>query len=165
MRQPYRLVRARPEPEFEISVDGVPVPVVPGQTVGAAMHGAGIRSWRTTRFGGRPRGLFCGIGVCFDCLVTVNGSPSLRACLTEARPGDLVTTGHDAGDGSNGDALLPGEPSSGGFLSDSDAPTHGASTPEASTSGASDPGASDPGASDPGVPGPDAFGPGTGGER
>jgi hypothetical protein len=165
MRQPYRLVRARPEPEFEISVDGVPVPVVPGQTVGAAMHGAGIRSWRTTRFGGRPRGLFCGIGVCFDCLVTVNGSPSLRACLTEARPGDLVTTGHDAGEGPNGDALLPGEPSSGGFLSDSDAPTHGASTPEASTSGASDPGASDPGASDPGVPGPDAFGPGTGGER
>lgn len=93
MRQPYRLVRARPEPEFEISVDGSPVPVVPGQTIGAAMHGAGIRSWRTTRFGGRPRGLFCGIGVCFDCLITVNGSPSLRACVTEARSGDLVTTG------------------------------------------------------------------------
>ncbi|GAA0842061.1 (2Fe-2S)-binding protein [Streptosporangium amethystogenes subsp. fukuiense] len=93
MSGPYRLVRARPEPEFEISVDGAPVAVVPGQSVGAAMHGAGIRSWRTTRFGGRPRGLFCGIGVCFDCLVTVNGVSSLRACLTEARPGDLVTTG------------------------------------------------------------------------
>ncbi|MDP9844666.1 (2Fe-2S)-binding protein [Streptosporangium lutulentum] len=107
MRQPYRLVRARPEPEFEISVDGVPVPVVPGQTVGAAMHGAGIRSWRVTRFGGRPRGLFCGIGVCFDCLVTVNGAPSLRACLTEARPGDLVTTGHNAGDRPRADAPVP----------------------------------------------------------
>jgi hypothetical protein len=140
MRQPYRLVRARPEPEFEIRVDGVSVPVIPGQTVGAAMHGAGIRSWRTTRFGGRPRGLFCGIGVCFDCLVTVNGSPSLRACLTEARPGDLVTTGHDVGDGPHDDA-----PFSSSFLSDSDAPTHGASTS---------------GASDPGVPGP-----GAGGER
>ncbi|MEU4831752.1 (2Fe-2S)-binding protein [Streptosporangium sp. NPDC023615] len=96
MRGPYELVRARPEPEFEISVDGAGVPVVPGQTIGAAMHGAGIRSWRTTRFGGRPRGLFCGIGVCFDCLVTVNGVPSLRACLTEARPEDRVTTGTDA---------------------------------------------------------------------
>lgn len=146
MRQPYRLVRARPEPEFEISVDGVPVPVVPGQTVGAALYGAGIRSWRTTRFGGRPRGLFCGIGVCFDCLVTVNGSPSLRACLTEARPGDLVTTGHDVSDGPHGDAPLPGEPFSGGFLSGSDAPAHGASTPEASASGASDPGVPGPGA-------------------
>ncbi|MEU3167379.1 (2Fe-2S)-binding protein [Streptosporangium sp. NPDC006930] len=93
MRDPYRLVGARPEPEFEISVDGAPVPVIPGQSVGAAMHGAGIRSWRTTRFGGRARGLFCGIGVCFDCLVTVNGTPSLRACLTEALPGDRVTTG------------------------------------------------------------------------
>ncbi|MFF5246915.1 (2Fe-2S)-binding protein [Streptosporangium sp. NPDC000095] len=93
MRDPYRLVGARPEPEFEISVDGVPVPVIPGQSLGAAMHGAGIRSWRTTRFAGRARGLFCGIGVCFDCLVTVNGTPSLRACLTEALPGDRVTTG------------------------------------------------------------------------
>ncbi|MFF4776146.1 (2Fe-2S)-binding protein [Microtetraspora fusca] len=89
---PYRLVGARPEPEFEMRVDGRPVPVVPGQTVGAALHAAGIRTWRTTRFGERRRGLFCGIGVCFDCLVTVNGEENLRACLTEARPGDEVTT-------------------------------------------------------------------------
>jgi predicted molibdopterin-dependent oxidoreductase YjgC len=77
---------------FEITVDGRPVPVTPGQTIGAALHAAGIRAWRTTRFGGRPRGLFCGIGVCFDCLVSVNGRPAERACLTEARPGDEVTT-------------------------------------------------------------------------
>ncbi|GGS56925.1 hypothetical protein GCM10010156_14470 [Planobispora rosea] len=88
-----RLVRARPEPGFTIETDGGTVPVVPGQTIGAALYGAGIRSWRATRSGGRPRGLFCGIGVCFDCLVTVNGVPSLRACLTEARPGDRVATG------------------------------------------------------------------------
>ncbi len=89
---PYRLVGARPEPGFEVRVDGRAVPVVPGQTVGAALHAAGIRTWRTTRFGDRRRGLFCGIGVCFDCLVTVNGVENLRACLTEARPGDEVTT-------------------------------------------------------------------------
>ncbi|MBC6467116.1 (2Fe-2S)-binding protein [Actinomadura alba] len=91
----------RPDPEpFEIIFAGRPVPVLPGQTVGAALHASGIRSWRTTRENGRPRGLFCGIGVCFDCLVTVNGDPSRRACLIEARPGDVVTTqeggGHDA---------------------------------------------------------------------
>ncbi|MCG5215044.1 (2Fe-2S)-binding protein [Streptosporangium sp. KLBMP 9127] len=81
------------ETEFEISFDGGPVPARQGQTIGAVLHAAGIRSWRTTRFGGRPRGLFCGIGVCFDCLVTVNGTPSLRACQTEALPGDEVTSG------------------------------------------------------------------------
>ena len=75
-----------------ILVDGRPVAVGPDQTVAAALLAAGIRSWRTTRKG-RPRGLFCGIGVCFDCLVTVNGRRSVRACLAPARPGDVVTTG------------------------------------------------------------------------
>jgi hypothetical protein len=82
---------------FEITFDGRPVTVRPGQTVGAALHASGVRSWRTTRENGRPRGLFCGIGVCFDCLVTVNGDPSLRACLVEARPGDVVTTQEGTG--------------------------------------------------------------------
>ncbi|TDC06578.1 (2Fe-2S)-binding protein [Nonomuraea longispora] len=77
---------------FPITVDGRSVPVVPGQTIGAALHAAGVRSWRSTRFGGRPRGLFCGIGVCFDCLVSVNGRAPERACLLEAAPGDEVTT-------------------------------------------------------------------------
>jgi predicted molibdopterin-dependent oxidoreductase YjgC len=77
---------------FRIGVDGRHIPAEAGQTVGAAMLAAGIRSWRTTRFAAKPRGLFCGIGVCFDCLVTVNGTPSLRACLVAARPDDEVST-------------------------------------------------------------------------
>ncbi|MGC0418713.1 (2Fe-2S)-binding protein [Embleya sp. AB8] len=77
---------------FTMSVDGRRIPVEPGQTVGAAMLAAGIRSWRTTRFAAEPRGLFCGIGVCFDCLVTLNGTPSLRACQVTAHPDDEVTT-------------------------------------------------------------------------
>ncbi|MEV0647362.1 (2Fe-2S)-binding protein [Phytomonospora sp. NPDC050363] len=78
---------------MNITVDGRAVPAEEGQTIGAALHAAGMRSWRTTRFGGRPRGLFCGIGVCFDCLVTVNGRTSIRACLAPARDGDVITTG------------------------------------------------------------------------
>ncbi|HET8969711.1 MAG TPA: (2Fe-2S)-binding protein [Candidatus Nanopelagicales bacterium] len=73
--------------------DGRPVPVRPGQSVGAALVGAGIRSWRTTRRNGRPRGLFCGIGVCYDCLITIDGVPNQRACLTPARPGMRVGGG------------------------------------------------------------------------
>jgi hypothetical protein len=72
--------------------DGRRVRVEPGQTVGTALWAAGIRSWRTTREAGAPRGLFCGIGVCFDCLVTIDGTPNQRACLLPARPDMVVTT-------------------------------------------------------------------------
>jgi predicted molibdopterin-dependent oxidoreductase YjgC len=73
-----------------VTFDGCALPVEAGQTVAAVLLAAGIRSWRTTRFAGRPRGLFCGIGACFDCLVTVNGTPSVRACLVSAKPGDVI---------------------------------------------------------------------------
>jgi predicted molibdopterin-dependent oxidoreductase YjgC len=72
--------------------DGRQVRTSPGQTVAAALWAAGIRSWRTTREAGAPRGLFCGIGVCFDCLVTIDGTPNQRACLVPARPDMTVTT-------------------------------------------------------------------------
>jgi hypothetical protein len=65
--------------------DGRAIPFDAGQSIGAALVAAGVASWRTTRRGARPRGLFCGIGVCFDCLVTVDGRPNQRACLVPAR--------------------------------------------------------------------------------
>jgi len=79
--------------------DGRPIPFVPGQSVGAALTGAGVRSWRTTRKEGRPRGLFCGIGICFDCLVTVDGRPNERACLLPASAGVVLTTQEGTGHG------------------------------------------------------------------
>jgi predicted molibdopterin-dependent oxidoreductase YjgC len=83
---------------FTITFDGEEIPVEEGQTIAAALIASGRRSWRTTRGSGAPRGVFCGIGVCFDCLATVNGRPNVRACLAIARPGDAVTmqdgTGH-----------------------------------------------------------------------
>ncbi|SCG16604.1 2Fe-2S iron-sulfur cluster binding domain-containing protein [Micromonospora echinofusca] len=77
--------------------DGRPVPTDGRRTIAAALLAAGIRSWRRTRVGARPRGIFCGIGICFDCLVRVNGTPSQRACLVVARPGDVVETHDDGG--------------------------------------------------------------------
>lgn len=70
--------------------DGAPVPFSPGQTVGGALTAAGVTSWRSTRGRGEPRGLFCGIGVCYDCLLTVDGLRSQRACVTEACDGQVV---------------------------------------------------------------------------
>ena len=81
------------DPAWTVSLDGRPVPASPGESVGAALTNAGIRSWRTTRGRGGPRGLFCGIGVCYDCLLTVDGRPNQRACLVPVRPGMRLETG------------------------------------------------------------------------
>jgi predicted molibdopterin-dependent oxidoreductase YjgC len=76
---------------LRITVDGAALTGVTGQTIAGVMLAAGRRSWRRTA-SGAPRGVFCGIGVCFDCLVTVNGVPDVRACRRRAQNGDVVTT-------------------------------------------------------------------------
>ncbi|MFE7542060.1 (2Fe-2S)-binding protein [Streptomyces platensis] len=91
-RTPVELAGANPGASFEITMDGSPVPALPGQSVAAALWSAGILAWRTTRTAGRPRGAFCGIGQCYDCLATINGEPNRRACLVPASPGDAITT-------------------------------------------------------------------------
>ena len=73
--------------------DGAPLPYEPGQCLGAALMNAGITSWRTTRKDGKPRGLFCGIGVCYDCLLTVDGQVNQRACVVPATSGAKIETG------------------------------------------------------------------------
>lgn len=80
-------------------LDGRPVAYVPGQTLGAALVAEGTVSWRTTRGAGRPRGLFCGIGVCYDCLLTVEGSPNQRACQVLATEAMDVRTQEGTGYG------------------------------------------------------------------
>ncbi|MBT2443211.1 (2Fe-2S)-binding protein [Streptomyces sp. ISL-36] len=99
-RTPRSLVDARPGRAVAFTFDGRPLTALPGQSLAAALWAAGITAWRTTRDGGRPRGAFCGIGQCFDCLITVNGRPNRRACLVPAAPGDIVTTqeGHGRAD-------------------------------------------------------------------
>lgn len=96
-RTPERLVAARPEAAFTLRFDGETIEALPGHTIAAALWRAGIVSWRLTRVTGEPRGVFCGIGVCFDCLVTVNGQPNQRACIREAQPGDVVSTQNGTG--------------------------------------------------------------------
>ncbi len=81
------------------SFDGKQVPFDDGQSIAAALLAHGVRSWRTTRVEGRPRGLFCGIGICFDCLLVVDDRPGVRACLTTARAGMVVRTQEGTGHG------------------------------------------------------------------
>lgn len=67
--------------DINLSFNGVSFTATPGKTVGGALADMGIHSWRATRIHGKPRGLFCGIGICHDCLITVNGIANQRACL------------------------------------------------------------------------------------
>jgi predicted molibdopterin-dependent oxidoreductase YjgC len=79
-------------PAFDILVDGEPVAAYEGETVATALLAAGRVALRLTPRKGQPRGLLCGMGVCFDCLVDVDGWPNVRSCVTPARPGMRVTT-------------------------------------------------------------------------
>lgn len=83
------------------SFDGRDLTAPAGSTIGAALLANGIRSWRVTRGRGRPRGLFCGIGACFDCLVDVNDARAVRACVVGLADGDVVRTSSSRG-GSDG---------------------------------------------------------------
>jgi D-hydroxyproline dehydrogenase subunit gamma len=74
------------------SFDGRPLEASRGMTVGGALLANGIVSWHQTLTDGRPRGLFCGTGSCFDCLVDVGGRPAVRACLIQVLEGDEVRT-------------------------------------------------------------------------
>jgi predicted molibdopterin-dependent oxidoreductase YjgC len=88
---------------FEFTFDGREVPAHEGETVGAALVASGILTLRTTRLSGRPRGLFCGIGMCFDCLVVIDGVPNQRACRVPAQPRLVVCTQKGVSEESFGD--------------------------------------------------------------
>ena len=83
---------------IEFTFDGESISAITGQSVAAALLAANQRTLRKTRFNNNDRGVFCGIGVCFDCLVVIDGITNQRACLIEAKPGMKVQTqvGSDA---------------------------------------------------------------------
>ena len=75
-----------------ITVDGRDVEAREGDSVAAAMLAAGFTSCRTTPVSGAPRAPFCMMGVCFDCLVTIDGVGSRQGCMVPVRPGMAVAT-------------------------------------------------------------------------
>jgi len=79
------------EPEhFNIEINGREIETRPGQTIAAVLIATGILTFRQLA-DHEPRGLFCGMGVCFDCLVTVDGIPDQRACMTLVQPGMQIS--------------------------------------------------------------------------
>jgi predicted molibdopterin-dependent oxidoreductase YjgC len=78
------VVRGEP---VEIVVDGRPLGAFLGESVAAALLASGRRSIRFSANRGEPRGLFCGIGLCQECLMVIDGAPNQRACMTPVRAG------------------------------------------------------------------------------
>jgi NADPH-dependent 2,4-dienoyl-CoA reductase/sulfur reductase-like enzyme len=79
------------EPQLSFLFNGETIVARVGETIAAALMAKGIRTLRTTRNDER-RGIFCGMGVCHECLVDIEGLPAQRACMTKAAEGMIVTT-------------------------------------------------------------------------
>ena len=79
-----------------ITLDGERLEGITGQSIAGVILASGRLGFRRTSSAGRPRGIFCGIGVCFDCLVEVDGARDVRACQRRAVDGNVVVTQHDA---------------------------------------------------------------------
>ncbi|MFD1883043.1 (2Fe-2S)-binding protein [Paracoccus pacificus] len=61
-----------------------------GDSVAAALAAAGIVDLRDSVVSGQPRGIYCMMGACFDCLVEIDGRPNVQACMTPVRDGLVV---------------------------------------------------------------------------
>jgi D-hydroxyproline dehydrogenase subunit gamma len=83
---------ARDEATVRISVDGHPLIVPRGTSLAAALMGMDVAAFRRS-VSGEPRGPLCGMGSCFECRVTVDGRPHVRACLQPVHDGMEVVTG------------------------------------------------------------------------
>jgi len=77
---------------FEIEVDGEKIPAYEGETIATALLASGKRSCRKTSKKGEARGIYCGMGICFECRMVVDGKPNTRVCQTLATPGCKVQT-------------------------------------------------------------------------
>ena len=80
-----------PDDAIDLTIDGRPVRVAPGTSVAVAVmlaRAAGFRRSAT----GTLRGPLCGMGICYECRLTIDGRPQRTSCQTPCRPGMEVAT-------------------------------------------------------------------------
>jgi len=90
----YLRIDAHPSKNrVEIFINGRAYTAYEGDTVLAALVESGYKALRHSRKIGELRGPLCGMGVCYECLVTINNRPNQRACMTEVEDRMEVITG------------------------------------------------------------------------
>lgn len=77
---------------FEIDVDGEKIVAFEGETIAAALLAAGRKTFRKTNKRRDSRGIYCGIGICYECRMIVDGRPNVLVCQTMATPNCKVRT-------------------------------------------------------------------------
>lgn len=85
------------EPEkkkIKIIFEGQTIDAEEGDPVAVALMNAGIMAFRTTPKRKEPRGVFCAIGRCTDCMMTINGKENVRTCITLVEEGMTIEKGH-----------------------------------------------------------------------
>ena len=88
-----RIASVKRGAKMELTVDGRSVPAFEGETVLAALQAAGIKKLRHSRQSVEARGALCGMGICYECRVTINGVPDQRACMTPVIENMIILTG------------------------------------------------------------------------
>ena len=81
--------------KFEIEVDGKTILAYSGQTIAEVLLANGVKTLRMTRKQA-SRGVYCGMGICYECRMVVNGIPNVRTCMTLATPGCKIATQDDS---------------------------------------------------------------------
>ncbi len=77
---------------IEVDIDGARVSALAGESVAAVLMAEGRRIFTEANAYHLPRTLFCGMGICHQCLVTVDGVRDVRACMTRVQPGMKIMT-------------------------------------------------------------------------
>jgi predicted molibdopterin-dependent oxidoreductase YjgC len=95
-------------PMLTLTIDGQSHAARDGDTVAATLLAAGMSACRTTPVSGSARGPFCMMGVCFDCLVVIDGRPNQQSCMIVAREGMRIERQHGARAVAAGDTPGPG---------------------------------------------------------
>jgi len=72
--------------------DGKRIAAYEGEMVAAALAAAGVKTFRYTSKQGKPRGIFCAIGRCTDCVMEVDGRPNVRTCVTPVEKNMIINT-------------------------------------------------------------------------
>lgn len=78
--------------EIQLIVNGQEIKAYKGETVLAALIASGYKILKTNPVSHEPRGAFCGMGICFECTMTIDGVLNTRACMTEVHEGMTVET-------------------------------------------------------------------------
>jgi predicted molibdopterin-dependent oxidoreductase YjgC len=88
----FRRLDDRDTNTVTFTFDGRPITAAHGDSVAAALLAAGVQACRATPVSGAPRGPYCMMGVCFECLVTIDGIGNRQGCLVQVQNGMRVET-------------------------------------------------------------------------